>query len=350
MIKSAKNTIKNSTVLITGGTGSFGTTVVGQLLPLRPKKVIIFSRDEKKQYDMRHFYDNALLRFVIGDVRDKESVLSAMEGVNYVFHAAAMKQVPTCEFFPEEAIKTNVLGTQHVIQAAVYHKVKRVIALSTDKAVYPINVLGQTKALMEKLILATARRLVENGNKQTILSCVRYGNVLYTRGSILPHFMQQLIKNEPLLLTDASMTRFLLPLPQAIDLVFYALSEGENGHIYVRKSPAATVETLAQAFCEIFAYKKGWKEVGVRAGEKMHETLVTREERTRCVEKGNYFHISPETQGLDYNKYFVKGRKHTMQNISSFTSDNAQRLGVSETKRMLELVPEIQERLHALKK
>ena len=347
MTSAYKHNIKNKTILITGGTGSFGNTVITKLLPLQPKRIIVFSRDEKKQFDMRNVFDNPLLKFIIGDVRDEQSIMRAMEKVDYVFHAAALKQVPTCEFFPMEAVKTNVIGTQNVLDAARYHKVKRVVVLSTDKAVYPINALGLSKALMEKVMIAEGKNFVNSGNTQTVFCGVRYGNVLYTRGSILPEFMNRMKQQKKLLLTDPAMTRFLLPLSEAVDLVFYALTNGENGNIYVRKSPACTIETLAKAFCSLFNYKIGYEEVGIRAGEKIHETLVTQEELLRAKDVGKYFKIPSESQGLDYNKYFVKGKKTNVESIQPFTSANTKRLTVRETKAMLLKVPEIKSELSA---
>lgn len=345
MNSSYKSKIKNKTILITGGTGSFGNTVTEVLLPLQPKRIIIFSRDEKKQFDMRNHFDNALLKFIIGDVRDAESIMRAMEHVDYVFHAAALKQVPTCEFFPMEAVKTNVIGTQNVLEAARCHKVKRVVVLSTDKAVYPINALGMSKAMMEKVMIAEAKNFVDSGITETIFCGVRYGNVLYTRGSILPEFMKRMKQKKKLLLTDSSMTRFLLPLSEAVDLVLYALIYGENGNIYVRKSPASTVETLVKAFCSLFNYKVGYEEVGIRAGEKMHETLVAQEELFRAKDVGKYYKIPSESQGLDYNKYFIKGKKADTENLKAFTSANTKQLTVDETKKMLLRVPEIKSEL-----
>lgn len=337
--------IKGKKILITGGTGSFGNTVVQELFKLRPSKIIIFSRDEKKQFDMRNKFDNPLLKFVIGDVRDKESVDKVMEGVDYVFHAAALKQVPTCEFFPMEAVKTNVVGAENVLAAARKHKVKRVVVLSTDKAVYPINVIGLSKAMMEKIMISEAKNFEEEGKKDTIFCGVRYGNVLYTRGSVLPYFMNLMKQNKKLSVTHLDMTRFLLPLSQAVDLVLHALVYGENGHIYVRKSPASTLETLAQAMCEIFQYSPGFYSVGIRAGEKMHETLITQEEFIRAKSTGNYYKIPPESQGLDYNKYFYKGEKLDIKEAISYTSENTKRLDVAQTKKMLLSLPEINEEL-----
>lgn len=291
---------KGKTILITGGTGSFGNAVTNRLLKLNPKKIIIFSRDEKKQEDMRNRYNSPLLHFVIGDIRDKESIDSAMVGVDYVFHAAALKQVPAYEIYPMEAIKTNVLGGANVIDSAIKARVKRLVILTTDKAVYPINSMGMTKALLEKIMIS------KKDNPYTILCGVRYGNVLYSRGSVLPYFVHLINKNrEPLRVTDLKATRFLLSLEDAVDLVLETLETGRSGKIYVRKSPACTMETLAQAMCELFDYDQGYVEIGMRIGEKLHETLV-----------------APD-----------------------FTSENTKRLNVDETKLLLLTLPEIRKAL-----
>lgn len=345
MRKDIELKIKDKVVLITGGTGSFGNTVIGELLSLKPKKIIIFSRDEKKQEDMRNLYNNNSLKFVIGDTRDKESVDRIVEGVDYIFHAAALKQVPACEFFPIEAVKTNIMGVHNIINASLRHKVKRVVVLSTDKAVYPINAMGMTKALMEKIMIAESRNLVVGGISPSVFCGVRYGNVLYSRGSVLPYFISLMKQNRKLSVTHPAMTRFLLPLRDAVDLVFYALTNGENGHMYVRKSPACTVETLAKAVCEIFKYKKGYEEVGIRAGEKMHETLVSKEERIRAIDAGDYFNIPPESQGLDYNKYLFHGGRIDTNKVDAYTSENTKRLNVDQTIKLLLTLPEIQEEL-----
>jgi UDP-glucose 4-epimerase len=344
-----KKKIKGSVILITGGTGSFGNTVVTQLLPYHPKKIIVFSRDEKKQFDMRNKFNNPLLKFIIGDTRDVESIKKAMRNVDYVFHAAALKQVPTCEFFPLEAVKTNIIGTNNVLHAARETNVKRVVVLSTDKSVYPINAMGLSKAMMEKVMIAESRNSIDTDKKDTIFCGVRYGNVLYTRGSVLPYFMTCMQQNKKLPVTDVTMTRFLLPLSHAVDLVFYALSQGENGYMYVRKSPATTMKILAQAWCELFSYKPGFEEVGIRAGEKLHETLITQEEYMRSLQAGTYYKIPPESQGLDYNTY-VRGAYQHKKNIQSYMSNNTQQLDIEETKKLLKTIPEIQEALVLLKK
>ena len=342
--------IKGSVILVTGGTGSFGNAVVSRLLTLHPKRIIIFSRDEKKQHDMHNFYNTPLLKFVIGDVRETNSLDRIMGGVSYVFHAAALKQVPSCEFFPIEAIKTNILGAHNVITNAIAHKVKTLVILSTDKAVYPINAMGMSKALMEKVMIADARKISEENNKHTTLCGTRYGNILYTRGSVLPFFIEVMKKGEPLPLTNGEMTRFLLPLPHSIDLVFYAMVNGKNGDMYVRKAPATTMETLAQAMCKIFNYKKGYKEVGIRAGEKMHEVLISQEEMFRAQDRGDYFRIPPESQGLDYQKYYSTGKKVKAEKIDPLTSENTKRLNLDQTVKIVLTLSEIQEELKVWQK
>lgn len=349
MEKLIKKPIKNKTILITGGTGSFGYTVVNTLINLEIKKIIIFSRDEKKQFDMRNKFDNPKIRFIIGDVRDKESITNAMKGADYVFHAAALKQVPTCEFFPMEAVKTNILGTYNVISSAIENKIEKVVMLSTDKAVYPINAIGISKAMMEKVMVAESKNYDNYPKTKTILCGVRYGNVLYTRGSVLPYFINLIKLNKKLPVTDFNMTRFLLPLTDAVALVLFALVKGERGYIYVRKSPACTLETLAKAICTIFDYKKGYYEVGIRAGEKIHETLVAKEELLRALEEKDYYKIPPESQGLDYNRYFYRGKIVDANKVESYTSQNTRQLGVKETVELLLKLPEIKEDLKKIK-
>lgn len=334
--------IKGKIILVTGGTGSFGNSVVKSLLELRPARVIIFSRDEKKQYDMRDKFQSPILRFVIGDVRDKDSVDSVVNGVDFIFHAAALKQVPTCEFFPLEAVKTNIIGTSNVIDAAIKHSVKRMVILTTDKAVYPINAMGMSKALMEKIMLSYALKDTYNKRNKTVLCCVRYGNVLYSRGSVLPRFIQQIKNNKALPVTNPKMTRFLLPLDEAVDLVFHALVFGENGFTYIRKSPACTIETLARATIEIFKHKKGINFVGVRAGEKMHETLISREEMSRADESSRFYSIPSQGNSLDYDNFLTQGDKSVQLNKEAFTSENTERLDLVKTIKMLLQVPEIQ--------
>ncbi len=345
-----KEKIKNKNILITGGTGSFGNTVVTKLLEGISKKIVIFSRDEKKQFDMRNKYDNPLLKFIVGDVRDESSLDKAMVGIDYVFHAAALKQVPSCEFFPLEAIKTNILGATNVIQLALRHSVERVVVLSTDKAVYPINAMGMTKALMEKIMVSQAKNVAELGKNNTVLCGVRYGNVLYTRGSVIPYFVSLIKQKKKLPVTNFEMTRFLLPLPDAVGLVLHALVHGENGYMYVRKSPACTLETMVKALCKIFDYKQEYYEVGIRAGEKMHETLVTEEELLRAVDIGDYYKIPSESQGLDYNKYFFRGKKNFSENTTPYTSENTKRLNLKETIQLIKKLPEIKKELEDAKK
>ena len=347
MAQQYKKHIKNKVFLITGGTGSFGMTVVGRLLSEDPKQIIVFSRDEKKQFDMRNIFDDKRLRFVIGDVREKESLDRVFEDIHidYVFHAAALKQVPTAEFFPVEAVKTNILGAENVLQMALRYSVKKVVILSTDKAAYPINAMGMTKALMEKIMVAYSREYDHSSPRETVFCGVRYGNVLLSRGSVIPHFISLIKQGKVLPLTNARMTRFLLPLPDAIDLVLHAFIQGKNGHLYVRKAPAATIETVAQALCKIFKHTVGYKEMGVRAGEKMHETLLTVEEMERAHELTKYYEVPPESQGFDYNKYFIKGERITTKPIKPYTSENTKRLTVEETKKLLLGLPEIKQEL-----
>lgn len=331
---------EDSTILVTGGTGSFGNQFVNYILKnYLPKEIIVFSRDEKKQFDMRNRLKNPKVNFFIGDVRDRESVFKIMKGVNYVFHAAALKQVPTCEFFPLEAIKTNVIGTSNVLDAAAEYEVKKVMVLSTDKAVYPINAMGMTKALLEKLTISKAR----TSNGKTIFCGVRYGNVMYSRGSVLPLFAEQIKKGQPLTVTNPDMTRFLLPLPIAIDLVLHAIENGENGDLFVRKSPAATIKTIAQAMLNIFKSSVGIKVIGIRAGEKMHETLVTREELMKAEEESKFYRIR-NFERLDYDKYFTKGKINHIPE-EGYTSKNTTRLSLEKTQKLILSLKEIQELL-----
>lgn len=339
--------IRNKKILITGGTGSFGNTVVKTLLHLGPDKIIIFSRDEKKQDDMRNEYRSNILKFVIGDIREETSILRATEGVDYIFHAAALKQVPTCEFFPMEAVKTNIMGTSNVLSAAATNKVKRVVILSTDKAVYPINAMGMTKALMEKTMIAAAKNYPPTEDGGSIFCGVRYGNVLLSRGSVIPYFISLIHRGEKLAVTNGDMTRFLLPLRDAVSLVVFALVSGESGHMYVRKAPACTINILARAVSELFNYKKGIEEVGVRAGEKMHETLVSKEEMMRAKELGLFFDIPTESQGLDYNKYLQLSatRKTAEPSQEPYTSASTTQLSVAQVKKLLLTLPEISREL-----
>lgn len=338
-MKNYKDSIEDKTILITGGTGSFGNAVVAELLNHNPKKVIVFSRDEKKQFDMGNFYTDKIdkLKFVLGDIRDKDSINHALVGVDYVFHAAALKQVPNCEFFPLEALRTNSLATHNVIDAAIENDVERVVVLSTDKAVYPINVMGMTKALMEKIMIASAR---EKRGK-TILCGTRYGNVMNTRGSVIPYFISLMKAKKPLQITNGAMTRFMMSLQQSIDLVLYALTNGTSGEMYVRKAPASTVADLATAMCNLFHYKQGVKEIGIRPGEKMYETLISTEESYRSEDCGDYYKIKPEVPDMDYRSYFFKGeKKHAIAEVG-YNSDNTQRLTVEDVEKLLLSLPEI---------
>lgn len=341
-----KDKFKNKIIMVTGGTGSFGNAVIDKLLQYNAKKIIIFSRDEKKQFDMGNKYNNEKIRFVIGDVRDRDAVFHAMYGVDYVFHAAALKQVPQCEFFPWEAIKTNSIGANNVIDMAILQGVERVVVLSTDKAVYPINVMGMTKSLMERIMIAISR---EKRGK-TVLCGTRYGNVMYTRGSVIPYFVDLIKAGKPLTVTNGKMTRFIMSLDQSVDLVLYALTKGENGEIYVRKSPSATIGDLAEALAEIFNYKKDIQEIGIRPGEKLHETLISSEEVVRTDDCGNYYKIRPEVPGMDFQQYYFKGKKNNFLLNEGYTSENTKRLSKNEIKKTLLLLDEIKKELKNFKK
>ncbi len=337
--------LNNQSILITGGTGSFGNNVVERLLSdFTPKEIIVFSRDEKKQFDMRNKFRSPTLRFIIGDVRNRETVFKVMRNIDYVFHAAALKQVPTCEFFPNEAVETNIRGAFNVLDAAETYGVKKVVVLGTDKAVYPINAMGMTKAIMEKLMIAKARLQ----NSETIFCGVRYGNVMYSRGSVIPLFVEQIKRKQQLTVTNPDMTRFLIPLPEAIDLVLFALEKGETGDVLVRKSPAATIRHIAEAMIDIFDYDDGIKIIGIREGEKMHETLVTREELMKAESYDNYYIIKHLRQ-IDYDKYFVKGENVTLPE-EGYTSKNTERLTLEETKGLILSLREIQGELKSRKR
>ncbi len=332
--------LNGKTLLITGGTGSFGTTFVDRVLrDYSPSSIIIFSRDEKKQFDMRNRLHTPILKFVIGDVRERDRVFQAMKGVDYVFHAAALKQVPTCEFFPYEAVMTNVIGTQNVLDASEENGVNKVIVLSTDKAVYPINAMGLSKAILEKLMLAKARTF----SSKTVFCGVRYGNVMYSRGSVIPLFIEQIQNKMPVTITNPAMTRFLLPLPIAIELVLYALQKGENGDILVRKSPAATIEMIADAMLDIFQSKYGKKIIGTREGEKLHETLVTQEDLLKAQSYDNFYRIK-NLERLDYDKYFVEGTIDKFPK-EGYTSENTTRLDYGGTKELILSLREVQDLL-----
>jgi UDP-N-acetylglucosamine 4,6-dehydratase/5-epimerase len=337
-----KKHFAGKTILITGGTGSFGSAVVKKLLDdFDPKKIVIFSRDEKKQFDMGNHFNSKKLSFVIGDVRDRERVDYAMKNVDLVFHAAALKQVPSCEFFPVEAIKTNSLGAYNIIAAAIDNDVEKVVVLSTDKAVYPINAMGMTKALMERIMIAMSREK----KSKTVLCGTRYGNVMYTRGSVIPLFVDLIKKGKPLQLTNGKMTRFMMSLDQSIDLVFYALAHGKNGEIYVRKAPASTVEELAKALASLFSYKGKIEEMGVRPGEKKHESLISQEELYRTEDCGDYYKINPEVPEMDYRSYYFKGTRVSSLPKEGYTSENTKRLSVEEIEKLLLSLDEIKEEL-----
>ncbi len=317
---------KGKTLLITGGTGSFGNTVLKRFLDTDIKEIRIFSRDEKKQDDMRKIYNNDKLKFYIGDVRNLESIRDAIKGVDYLFHAAALKQVPSCEFFPMEAVRTNILGTDNVLTAAIDEGVKKVVCLSTDKAAYPINAMGTSKAMMEKVIVAKSRNI--DPDKTTI--CVtRYGNVMASRGSVIPLFVEQIRSGKPITITNPDMTRFLMNLDEAVDLVLFAFQNAKQGDLFVQKSPASTVGDLAQAIRELFNPDSEIKIIGTRHGEKAHETLLTQEERAKCTDLKDYFRVSADTRDLNYDKYFAKGEKKA-DNFEEYTSYNTKRLSVKE--------------------
>jgi len=332
---------KGKTLLITGGTGSFGNAVLDRFLNTDIKEIRIFSRDEKKQEDMRLRLKNSKVKFYIGNVRDYESIDSATRGVDYVFHAAALKQVPSCEFYPMEAVRTNILGTENVLNAAINNKVKKVIVLSTDKAVYPINAMGASKSMMEKLMVAKSRIVDEN---ITLLCGTRYGNVIASRGSVIPLFIHQTKSGQPLTVTDPSMTRFLMSMDGAIDLVLYAFKHARQGEMLVKKASACTVGDLALAIKELFTAKNKIKIIGTRHGEKLYETLLTREEMAKAEDCGNYFRISADIRDLNYNKYFIEGESEiSMQ--EDYNSHNTKRLNIKEIKEMLLKIDYIQDEL-----
>ncbi len=315
---------KDSVLLITGGTGSFGNAVLNRFLKTDIKEIRIFSRDEKKQHDMRVENQNPKVKFYIGDVRDYESVQTAFSGVDYVFHAAALKQVPSCEFYPMEAVKTNIIGTENVLNAAIYHKVKKVICLSTDKAVYPINAMGVSKAMMEKLMVAKSRT---SGN--TILVGTRYGNVMASRGSVIPLFYEQIKQNQPITITDPEMTRFMMTLQDAVELVLYAFENGNSGDIFVQKSPASTIKELADAMIKIYNSKVDVKIIGTRHAEKLYETLLAREELLVAQDMGDYYRVAADNRDLNYNKYFTEG-SGSIATLEDYHSHNTKRLTENE--------------------
>ena len=318
-------------LLITGGTGSFGNTVLSRFLGTNVKEIRVFSRDEKKQEDMRVGINNEKVKFMLGDVRDYNSVSQAMAGVDYVFHAAALKQVPSCEFYPIEAVKTNVHGTENVLNAAIANNVERVVVLSTDKAVYPINAMGMSKAMAEKLVAAKSRVV---GPEGPIFCATRYGNVMASRGSVIPLFIDQIKSGQPLTVTDPKMTRFLMSLEDSLDLVLYSYQHGQAGDIFVQKAPAATLEDLAQALNEILKSSSPVRVIGTRHGEKLYESLVSREEMARAEDFGRYYRIPADSRDLNYKKYFVEGEQKISE-LEDYTSHNTTRLNVDEIKELL---------------
>lgn len=315
--------LKGKTLLITGGTGSFGQAVLNRFLDSEVEEIRIFSRDEKKQEDMRIQLNNPKVKFYIGDVRDSKSIDDAMLDVDFVFHAAALKQVPSCEFYPMEAVKTNVIGTENVLTSAIQHNVKKVICLSTDKAVYPINAMGISKAMMEKVMIAKSRNV--DGSK-TVICATRYGNVMASRGSVIPLFIEQIKTGKPITITDPCMTRFLMSLEEAVELVMYAFQHAQPGDIFVQKAPACTIETLALALKEIFKADNPIKQIGTRHGEKLFETLLTQEEMVRAEDLGNYYKIPADNRDLNYDKYFVEGNAKLTCNNMDYNSSNTEQL------------------------
>lgn len=336
---------RNKTLLITGGTGSFGNAVLRRFLNSDIKEIRIFSRDEKKQDDMRHHLQNPKIKFYIGDVRDKRSVDGVMLGVDYIFHAAALKQVPSCEFFPTQAVRTNVLGTENVLDSAIAHGVKNVVVLSTDKAAYPINAMGISKAMMEKVAIAKGRRLGENG--KTTICCTRYGNVMASRGSVIPLWIEQMKAGLPITVTDPNMTRFMMTLDDAVDLVIYAFQHGQNGDLFVQKAPAATLDILAAALKELYHSDTEVKTIGTRHGEKLYETLVTREEISKAVDMGDYYRVPCDTRDLNYDKFFVEGSEK-ISAIEDYHSHNTKRLDIEGMKKLLLKLDIVQEDLKTL--
>ena len=341
---------KNKTLMITGGTGSFGNAVLNRFLATDIGEIRIFSRDEKKQDDMRHDFQARMpavadkIKFYIGDVRDLQSVRSAMPGVDYIFHAAALKQVPSCEFFPMEAVRTNVIGTENVLTAAIEAGVESVICLSTDKAAYPINAMGITKAIEEKVAIARSRM-----SGKTKICCTRYGNVMCSRGSVIPLWIEQIKNGNPITVTESSMTRFIMSLEEAVDLVLFAFEHGENGDLLIQKAPACTIRTQAEAVCELFGGKKeDIKIIGIRHGEKMYETLLTNEECAKAVDMGDFYRVPADNRGLNYDKYFKDGDE-TRNTLTEFNSNNTKRLTLEETKEKIASLAYIQAELAKMK-
>ncbi len=334
---------KNKVLLITGGTGSFGNAVLKRFLSTDVREIRIFSRDEKKQEDMRIAFNNPKLKFCIGDVRDYDSILQALKGVDYVFHAAALKQVPSCEFYPMEAVRTNVIGTENVLNAATAKNVSRVVVLSTDKAVYPINSMGISKAMAEKLMIAKARLQCEG---ETIFCATRYGNVMASRGSVIPLFVTQIKECKPLTITDPNMTRFLMSLEDSVDLVLYAFTHGKQGDIFVQKAPASTVADLAQALTELFDSKEKVRIIGTRHGEKLFESLISREEMAHAQDMGDYYRIPSDNRDLNYASYFSEGEEK-ISHSEDYTSHNTNRLNIEQLKTLLLKLNFIKDELNA---
>ncbi|TLP61152.1 MULTISPECIES: nucleoside-diphosphate sugar epimerase/dehydratase [Pseudomonas] len=330
-------------LMITGGTGSFGHTVLRRFLDTNVREIRIFSRDEKKQEDMRIALANDKVKFYIGDVRDSDSLKQAMVGVDYIFHAAALKQVPSCEFYPMEAVRTNVIGTENVLNAAIACGVQRVVVLSTDKAVYPINAMGISKAMAEKLVVAKSRMIPQGG---TVVCSTRYGNVMASRGSVIPLFIEQMRSGEPLTLTDPAMTRFLMSLEDSVDLVLHAFEHGQQGDLFVQKAPASTVGDLAQALKELFTSDSALRVIGTRHGEKLYESLVSREEMAKAEDMGRYYRIPADNRDLNYKKYFVEGEEKISE-LEDYTSHNTERLDVEGVKQLLLKLDYIKEQLNA---
>lgn len=343
--------LKNKVLMITGGTGSFGNTVLKRFLETDVKQIVIFSRDEKKQDDMRITYRNSKIKFVIGDVRNYQSVSQAMRGVDFIFHAAALKQVPSCEFYPMEAVRTNVIGTENVVNAAIANNVRRVVLLSTDKAVYPINAMGISKAMAEKVIFAKSRDVADGG---TVMCATRYGNVMASRGSIIPLFIEKIKAGQPLTVTDPNMTRFLMSLEDSVDLVMHAFEYGQQGDIFVQKAPASTIGELATALTKLFNGNGEIEIIGTRHGEKLYESLLSREEMAKAEDLGRYYRIPADDRDLNYDKYILEG-KPDANHVDDYTSHNTERLSVEQIMRLLmtlsyvrdELGPELTQQIFA---
>lgn len=332
---------KDKVLLITGGTGSFGNAVLKKFLNSDLKEIRIFSRDEKKQDEMRHKYNNDKIKFYIGDVRNYESLIPAIRGADFIFHAAALKQVPSCEFFPMEAVKTNIIGTDNVLRAAIEYGVKRVVCLSTDKAAYPINAMGKSKSLMESIVIANARN---NKNSETKICLTRYGNVMCSRGSVIPLFIDQIRAGKELTVTEPNMTRFLMNLDEAVDLVLFAFKNGNTGDLFVQKAPASTIGDLAVAVSELFGGNPEYKVIGIRHGEKMYETLLTKEEAAKAEDLGDYFRVPMDARDLNYELYFNTGKKEKSQ-LGEFNSDNTVRLNIEQVKEKILTTDYVQEAL-----